>query len=167
MDCSLPGSSVHGIPQARILEWGAISFSGASTRPRDWAHISCVSCIVRWILYHCATWEARPSTIASSIFGLLRRSSSEESMCNAGDTRDAGSVPGLGRHPGWRHSNPLRCSWLENPMDRGAWWATLQSVLKSWTRLKQLSTHACIFRTTIFKSESVVFSCVESITFDV
>ena len=48
MDCSPPGSSVHGIFQARILEWVAISFSRGSSRPRDG---TCVSCIGRWILY--------------------------------------------------------------------------------------------------------------------
>ena len=45
MDCSLPGSSVHGIFQARILEWVAISFSKESSRPRDRTHVSDVSCI--------------------------------------------------------------------------------------------------------------------------
>ena len=52
MDCSPPGSSVHGIFQARILGWVAISFSRRSSLPRDRTHISCVSCITRWILYH-------------------------------------------------------------------------------------------------------------------
>ena len=55
MDCSPPGSSVHGISQARILEWVAISFSRGSSWPRDWTRISCIG---RWILYHWATWEA-------------------------------------------------------------------------------------------------------------
>ena len=55
MDCSLPGSSVHGISQARILEWIAISFSRGSTQPRNRTHISC---IVRQVLYHRATREA-------------------------------------------------------------------------------------------------------------
>ena len=41
MDCSLPGSSVHGIFQARVLEWVTISFSGGSFQPRDWARVSC------------------------------------------------------------------------------------------------------------------------------
>ena len=58
MDCSLPGSSVHGIFQARILQWVAISYSRGPFRPRDWTHFSCVSYIGRRILYHCATWEA-------------------------------------------------------------------------------------------------------------
>ena len=55
VDCSPPGSSVHGIFQARIVEWVAISFSRGSSPSRDW---TCVSCIGRQILYHCATWEA-------------------------------------------------------------------------------------------------------------
>ena len=52
MDCSLPGSSVHGIFQARILEWVAISFSRGSSQPRDRTHVFCISCIGRQILYH-------------------------------------------------------------------------------------------------------------------
>ena len=56
MDCSQPDSSVHGILQARILEWVAISFSRGSFWPRDWTHISYISCIGKRILYHCATW---------------------------------------------------------------------------------------------------------------
>ena len=52
MNCSLPGSSVHGILQARILKWVAISCSWRSSRPRDQIHISYVSCIGRWVLYH-------------------------------------------------------------------------------------------------------------------
>ena len=52
MDCHPPGSSVHGIFQTRILEWVAISSSRGSSRPRDGTHVSCVSCIGRWILYH-------------------------------------------------------------------------------------------------------------------
>ena len=52
---------------------------------------------------------------------------------NAGDRRDAGSVPGSGRSPGGGHGNPLQYSCLENPMDRGAWWATVYSITKSRT----------------------------------
>ena len=54
---------------------------------------------------------------------------------NAGDARDTGSIPGLGRSPEEEHSNPLQYSCLENPMDRGAWWATVRGVAKSWTGL--------------------------------
>ena len=52
---------------------------------------------------------------------------------NAGDTRDAGSVPGSGKFPEGGHGNPLQYSCLENPMDRGAWRATVHRVAKSQT----------------------------------
>ena len=50
---------------------------------------------------------------------------------NAGNVRDPGSIPGLGRPPGGGHGNPLQFSCLENPMDRGAWWAKVSGVAKS------------------------------------
>ena len=49
---------------------------------------------------------------------------------NAGDVRDMGSIPGLGRSPGIRHGNSLQYSCLKNPMDRGAWWAAVHGVAK-------------------------------------
>ena len=52
---------------------------------------------------------------------------------NAGDTRDTGSIPVLGRASGVGNGNPLQCSCLENPMDRGAWWATVHGVTESQT----------------------------------
>ena len=60
---------------------------------------------------------------------------------NAGGIRDTGSIPGLGRSHGGGHGNPLQYSSLENPIDRGAWWATVHRVIRSWIQLKQLSTH--------------------------
>ena len=55
---------------------------------------------------------------------------------NEGDIRDMGPIPGSGRSPGGEHGNPLQYSCLENSMDRGAWWATVHGVAKSWTQLK-------------------------------
>ena len=52
---------------------------------------------------------------------------------NAGDVRDMGSIPGLGRSLGQGHGNPLQYSCLENSMDRGAWQATVHRVAQSWT----------------------------------
>ena len=52
---------------------------------------------------------------------------------NAGDSRDVGSIPGLGGSPGEEYGNPLQYSCLENPMDRGAWRTTVHKVGKSWT----------------------------------
>ena len=56
--------------------------------------------------------------------------------------RDMVSIPGLGRSPGGGRGNLLPYSCLENPMDRGTWWATVHRVTKSQTQLKQLSTYA-------------------------
>ena len=58
------------------------------------------------------------------------------SACNLGDL---GSIPGSGRSPGEGNGNPLQYSCLENPMDRGAWWATVHGVTKSWTQLSDLT----------------------------
>ena len=52
----------------------------------------------------------------------------------AGDTGDAGSIPGLGRSPGGENGNPLQYSYLENPMNRGTWQATVHGFTKSWTQ---------------------------------
>jgi len=56
--------------------------------------------------------------------------SGKESACQAGDARDVGYILGLGRSPGEVNGNPLQYFCLENPMDRGAWWATVHGVTK-------------------------------------
>ena len=87
MDFGLPGSSFHGIFQARVLEWGAIAFSDDDGK---------------------------------------------ECTCNVGNL---GLIPGLARSPGGGHGNTLQYSYLEDPMDRGVWRATIHGVAKSQTRL--------------------------------
>ena len=62
----------------------------------------------------------------------LGGSNGEESACNAGNL---GSIPGKGKSPGEGNCHPLQYSCLENPMDRGAWWATVRGVGKSQTEL--------------------------------
>ena len=64
--------------------------------------------------------------------GLASGSDVKESTCKVGDM---GSIPGLGKSPGERTGYPLQCSCLENPMDRGAWQATVHGVAKSQTQL--------------------------------
>ena len=71
MDCSSPGFSFHGIFQARIREWVDISSSRESSQPGERTHVSCVSCIGRWIVYHCTTWEAPPVPSNSFLHFLL------------------------------------------------------------------------------------------------
>jgi len=62
--------------------------------------------------------------------GFSDSSDGKESACNVGDP---GSIPGSERSPGEGNGNPLGYSCLENPMDRGSWWATVHGVTKSWT----------------------------------
>ena len=72
---------------------------------------------------------------------------------NAGDIREAGLIPGLGRSPGGGHGNPLWYACLENPMDRGAWWTGPQG--HSGTRLKQLGRHAHMYTFRTFSLWSI------------
>ena len=67
---------------------------------------------------------------------LWLRFSGKESACNAGDP---GSIPGLGRSPGYGNDNPLQYSCLENPTDRGTWWTIVHGVSKSQTQLSDLT----------------------------
>ena len=90
VDCSLPGSSVCGISQARILEWVVILFSKGSPWPRNWTPVSC---------------------IGASLVVLVVKNL----PANAPDVRDLSSISGLGRSPGGGYGNPLQYSCQENP----------------------------------------------------
>ena len=68
--------------------------------------------------------------------GRFPGSDGKESACNAGYS---GSISGFGRSPGEGNDNPLQYSCLENPVDRGAWQATVHGVTKSWTRLNDFT----------------------------
>ena len=80
LDCSLPGSSIHGISQGRILGWFAVSFSRRSSQPRDQAHTSCLG---RWVLYHWAAREAHSVFITFLVNGTLGRKQSESIACES------------------------------------------------------------------------------------
>ena len=75
----------------------------------------------------CIVWASQVALVVKNLPG------------NAGDTRDEGPIPGLGRSPGGGHGNPLQYSCLENSMGRGAWEATVHGVAKSWTRLSDFT----------------------------
>ena len=60
---------------------------------------------------------------------------------NAGDTKDVGLIPDLGRSPGEGNGDPRQHSCLENSMDRGVWWTTVHGVAKSWTH-RSVHTHS-------------------------
>ena len=98
-------------------------------------------CDINGIIYSLLCWASSIQYSASGSFpgGKLVKNP-------PANVRDLGSIPGLGRSPGGGHSNPFQYSCLENPMDRGAWRAKIQSVTKSWIWLKQLGKPACILR---------------------
>ena len=89
----------------------------------------------------CKVFQFAPGSFLSHWQSLLGGSDGKDSACNVGDP---GLIPGSGRSPGEGNGNPLQYSSLGNPMDRGAWWATVHGVTKSWTRLKRLSTYTYV-----------------------
>ena len=120
IDGSPPGSPVPGVLQARILEWVAISFSSAM-------HASRFSCV--WL---CATpWTAAHQAPPSTEF------SRQEYWSGL-------PLPSISNSYGEGNGNSLQCSCLENPRDKGAWWAAVYGVAQSWTQLKQLSSSSSI-----------------------
>ena len=91
----------------------------------------------------------------------------------AGDVKDAGSIPGLGRSPGGENGHPLQYSCLENPMDGGAWWAAVNGVAKSRIRLsdftftfhfhaleEEMATHSSVLAWRILGTGSLVGCCL-------
>ena len=129
MDCSPPGSSVREIFQARIVEWVAIPFFRESVSPALQADSSLPVPPRKPIL-----WE-QPNCISGvCVFILSKWYYSKVDFAGGG------------------HGNPLQYYCLENPMDRGAWQATLHRVTKSQTRLKQpsmLTKLYCIWPTSL------------------
>ena len=87
--------------------------------------------------------------------GFPDGSTGKESACHAGHSGDADLISGSGRSPAGGNGNPLQYLCLQNPMDRGAWWAAVQGVAESRTRLKRLSS-SCSMQ--LWESMVVVFS---------
>ena len=116
MDCRLPGSSVHRIFQARILEWVAISSSRGYSQPRDQFQVFCISSqlvknlpamkvTLLWFLV--GKLPCRRDKLPTSVLlGFPHGSDGKESSCNAG------SIPDLGRSPEGGHGNPLLYSFF-------------------------------------------------------
>ena len=91
-------------------------------------------------------WKYMYPFIFTASWGIIRGlpggASFKEPICQFRRHKRHGFDPGSGRSPGGGHGNPLQYSCLENPMDRGTWWAEVHWVTKSQTWLKQLSTYA-------------------------
>ena len=112
MNCSPPGSSVHGILQARILEWVAISLSRGSSWPRD---------------------RTQVSHIAGRFFTNWAMREAQKGMLwlhGPGMQETLSSIPGSGRSAGEGNGHPLQYSCLKNPMDRGVWRAIVHGVAR-------------------------------------
>ena len=83
---------------------------------------------------------------------------------STGDAGDVGLIPGSGRSPGVGNGNSLQYSCQENPMDRGAWRATVYGVTKSWTWLKGLSMHASQLPVKSLASQPYLFHLLGSLS---
>ena len=100
--CRPSGSSIHGILQARILEWVATSFSRGSFRANGWTHISCISFIGRWVLDPWATWKPVVNGTVASQVALVVKSL----PASAVDMR-RGFSPWVGKIPWERKRQPV------------------------------------------------------------
>ena len=136
LNSSLPGSSVHGILQARILEWLAVPFSRGNSQSRNGTQLSCIiggffvekAWLPTTVLLPGKS-HGRRSLVGCSPWGLSESDRTERlhfhfSLSCIGEGND----------------NPLQCSCLENPRDGGAWWAAVYGVSRSRTWLKRLSS---------------------------
>ena len=121
MDCSPPGSSVHGMLQARIPEQVAMSSSRESSPPRDQTCVSSISCLARQILYHSPVWKPNSyphfcfsmnSTLTGK--GFPGGASGKESACQCGRS---GFDPWVQKIPWRRAWQSTRYSYLEKSMD--------------------------------------------------
>ena len=134
MDCSLPGSSVHGISQARTLEWVAIPFSKAVFPDSSVGKESTCNAGDPGSVPGLGRSPGEGISYPTPVFlGFPCGSAGKESACNAGDL---GLIPGLRRSPGEGTGYPLQDSGLENSMD-----CKIRGVPKSWTRLNDFHFH--------------------------
>ena len=76
MDRRAPGSSVHGIFQAGVLEWGALPSSWGSSPARARSGVACIACIDRQTFYHCSTWEDQECAVGATYLINIRAESS-------------------------------------------------------------------------------------------
>ena len=166
MRCTgFPGSG-FSCYSAQLRDMGSVASQHVGSFPtRDPSRVPCIG---RQIL-NCWTTREVPRPNFSwcgilSILGFPGGTGGRESAYQCRRHKRCQFNPWVGKIP-WRRAwagNPLQYSCLENPTDRGAWWATVHGVTKSWTRLKQLSVHMCACTHT--HTESIVCTCVHAHT---
>ena len=130
LNCRPPGFSVHGISQARILEWIAISFSRGSSRLRDWIHISCIG---RQVLDH---WATREELCFTSFLSLIDYAKDFNSVDHNKLWKILKEI-GIGDL-----ASPSQWTWVwirlwELVIDREAWHAAVHGAARSWTWLSE------------------------------
>ena len=138
-DCSPPGSSVQGISQARRLERVAIFSSRGSLHPGIDPKFPALQADSLLISH-----QGSPKTyydfkkrqkLKRNSKGSKRKTGGSVIKNLPANVRDVSLIPGSGRSPGEGNGNPLQCSCLENPMDRGAWRDAVHGVAETMTRL--------------------------------
>ena len=164
LDYSLPGSSVHGIFQARMMQWFAVPFSRGSSQPRDQTHISRVSCIDRWILYCWAPGEALlkltwPVFYVETVLLLLLLSHfSRVRLCATQETAAHQAPPSLGfsRQEHWSGLP------FPSPMHESEKWKWSRSVVSNfttpWTAAYQPTPIHGIFQARVLEWGVIAFS---------
>ena len=143
--CCPPGSSVHGILQARILEWVTMPSSRGSSQPRDWTESLMSAALVDASLPLTPPGRKRqrhPAPVLSPGKSHGRRSLVG---CSPWGRRESDATERLHFHfslsrIGEGNGKSLQCSCLGKPRDEGAWWAAVYGVTQSRTRLKRLSS---------------------------
>ena len=161
MDCSLPNSSVHGIFQEKILECAAISYSSGSSLSRGWTHITWISCIGKWILYHLGnlltdlfwvnrTWNRMGLALASaiSISGL------PPNMPVSNDHRVL-ELQWLNFSPEWSSGSSLPGHLLLGERERS--WAWLFCLIHAHTLNSQISLVKNYFHDSMWEYFSICF----------
>ena len=144
MDCSPPGSSIHGIFQARVLEWGASAFSGTKVKEAKIAMsgselfqvLNLIPyCLVLHYSFKCSCGSSRRRQWHPTPVLLPGKSHGRRSLvgCSLWGRWESDTTERLHFHfslscIGEGNGNPLQCSCLENPRDGGAWWAAVYGV---------------------------------------
>ena len=127
MNCNLPGSCVHGIFQARRLEWVVISFSKGSSHPEDWTHIGCIDRCCFVFVFVFLPLSHQGTHLSCLLIEIFNHNSPEYPKFKTIQVHDI------------TQSTSYQYSCLENPMDGGAWWAAVHGVAKSRIRLSDLT----------------------------
>ena len=150
LDCSPPGSSVHGIFQARILEWVVVPSSRRTSRSRI-KHVSAMSAALTGGFFTTrGTWETH-LYVHLYVYTLFILTCTFILPHGLGFYYPGSECLGEG------NGNPLQYSCLENSVDRGAWWAAVYGVAQSRTRLKWLSSSSSSRMSSNFRSSTIFY----------